>query len=298
MYIVNLLLPDFTLILIGVILRKVTNWGDAFWTGMEKMVYFLLFPALLFYSTARVPLKFDTTGKMLMVGLASLSAAIVLTWLGKPFLKATPMDYESGMQTGYRFNSYMALALASRMAGDEGTGLMALLIGFGVPLCNLAAVHALVHKNGGLLKELARNPLLIATTCGLLYSLLGLTVPDVAGAVLSRLGNASLAIGLLLVGAGLRLSGMRRAKLMSGFFIAVKLLALPAVALLLGRWVGLGERQLQIVVLFSALPTASSAYILAARLGGNGPLVAFLVSAGTVLSALTLPLWLWLLHRA
>ena len=67
-------------------------------------------------------------------------------------------------------------------------------------------------------------------------------------------------------------------------------------ALLLGRWVGLGQRQLQIVVLFCALPTASSAYILAARLGGNGPLVAFLISAGTAVSALTLPLWLWLLH--
>ena len=137
---------------------------------------------------------------------------------------------------------------------------------------------------------------MIATACGLLYSLCGLPMPDVAGAVLSRLGNAALAIGLLLVGAGLRLSGMHQARLMSGFFIAVKLLALPAVALLLGRWVGLGQRQLQIVVLFCALPTASSAYILAARLGGNGPLVAFLISAGTVVSALTLPLWLWLLH--
>ena len=121
-------------------------------------------------------------------------------------------------------------------------------------------------------------------------------MPDAAGAVLSRLGNAALAIGLLLVGAGLQLSGVHQAKMMSGFFLAVKLLALPAVTLLLGRWVGLEERQLQIVVLFSALPTASSCYILAARLGGNGPLVAFLISAGTALSALTLPLWLWLLH--
>lgn len=206
------------------------------------------------------------------------------------------MDFESGMQTGYRFNSYMALALASRMAGEEGTGYMALLIGFGVPLCNLAAVHSLVHKNGGLLKELARNPLLVATGCGLLYSLSGLPMPDVAGAVLSRLGNAALAMGLLLVGAGLRLSGVHQAKLMTGFFIAVKLLALPAVALLLGRWAGLGTLQLQIVVLFCALPTASSSYILAARLGGNGPLVAFIISAGTVLSMLTLPLWLGLLH--
>lgn len=47
----------------SVSLCKVTNWGDAFWTGMEKMVYVLLFLALLFYSTARIPLKFNITGK-------------------------------------------------------------------------------------------------------------------------------------------------------------------------------------------------------------------------------------------
>ncbi|AMO96987.1 membrane transport family protein [Collimonas fungivorans] len=297
MYIVNLLFPDFSLILLGAVLHRISNWGAEFWTGAEKLVYFLLFPALLFYSTARTPLSFDTSGKMLMVGMAALLGAIVLTWLGKPWIKAAPMDYESGMQTGYRFNSYMALALAARLGGEQATGMMAMLIGFGVPLCNLAAVHALAHKSGGLLKELARNPLLIATACGLLYNLSGLPLPEVAGAVLSRLGNAALALGLLLVGAGLRLSGVQRAKALAGYFLAVKLLALPAMAWLLGQWLGLAPSQLQLVVLFCALPTASSAYILAARMGGNGPLVAFMISAGTMLSALTLPFWLWVLQH-
>jgi len=297
MYIVNLLFPDFSLILLGAVLHRISNWGAEFWTGAEKLVYFLLFPALLFYSTARTPLSFDTSGKMLMVGMAALLGAILLTWLGKPWIKAAPMDYESGMQTGYRFNSYMALALAARLGGEQATGMMAMLIGFGVPLCNLAAVHALAHKSGGLFKELARNPLLIATACGLLYSLSGWPLPEVAGAVLSRLGNAALALGLLLVGAGLRLSGVHRAKALAGYFLAVKLLALPAIAWLLGQRLGLAPSQLQLVVLFCALPTASSAYILAARMGGNGPLVAFMISAGTMLSALTLPFWLWVLQH-
>ncbi|SFI20262.1 hypothetical protein SAMN04515618_113109 [Collimonas sp. OK307] len=297
MYIVNLLFPDFSLILLGAILHRISNWGTEFWTGAEKLVYFLLFPALLFYSTARTPLSFDTSGKMLMVGMCALLGAVMLTWLGKPWIKAASMDYESGMQTAYRFNSYMALALAARLGGEQATGMMAMLIGFGVPLCNLAAVHALAHKSGGLFKELVRNPLLIATACGLLYSLSGLPMPEVAGAVLSRLGNSALALGLLLVGAGLRLSGAHRAKALTGYFLAIKLLAVPTMAWLLGQWLGLAPSQLQIVVLFCALPTASSAYILAARMGGNGPLVAFMISAGTMLSALTLPFWLWVLQH-
>jgi malonate transporter len=296
MQVISLLLPDFILILMGVIIFRITNWGEAFWAGMEKMVYYLLFPALLFYSTARLQLNLATTGKFVEVGVLALLAGVALTWIGKPFIKAGPMTYESGMQTAFRFNSYIALALASRLAGEKGVGLMALLIGFGVPLCNMAAVHALAHRSGNLLSELARNPLLIATGAGLLFALCGFTLPEVAGAVLSRLGSASIALGLLMVGAGLRLSGIREDKLMTTYFTAIKLLAVPAIAYVLGRWLELPTLQLQIVVLFCSLPTASSCYILAARMGGNGPMTAFLISLGTLVSAVTIPFWLMLVH--
>ncbi len=292
MSIVSLLLPDFTLILLGFILIRMTNWGPAFWSGMEKLVYYILFPALLFYATTRAPLEFATTGKLLQASMIAVGCGIALGWLAKPLFQPGPMIFESGVQTAFRFNSYIALAAASRLAGDEGTALMALLIGFAVPLCNMAAVHALTHKNGGLLKEMARNPLLVATAAGVLFNLAGLQVPEVIGATLSRLGNAAIAIGLIMVGAGLRLSGLHESKGISAYFIAIKLLAVPAIAFAVGRWMELPKLQLQIVVLFGALPTASSAYVLAARMGGNGPLVAFLISAGTLLSIVTLPLWL------
>lgn len=289
-----LLFPDFALILLGFLLMRLTDWGAAFWSGVEKLVYYFLFPALLFYSTARTPLDFGSTSRMLQVALGATCGGIALGWLAKPLFKVGPMMFESGVQTAFRFNSYIALAIASRLAGDKGTSLMALIIGFAVPLCNMAAVHALVHKSGGLLLELAKNPLLMATAAGMAFNLSGLPLPDVIGATLSRMANASIALGLIAVGAGLRLSGLSQAKGMAAYFIAVKLLAVPAIAYLAGRLLGLPPLQLQIAVLFSAMPTASSAYVLAARMGGNGPYVAFLISAGTVLSLLTLPLWLGL----
>jgi malonate transporter len=300
---ISLLFPDFALILIGLMLFRITDWGAEFWAGAEKLVYFVLFPSLLFYSTARTPLHFETTGAMVLIGTLASLTAIALTWIGRPLLRSQarkvpdqPLQYESGMQTAYRFNSYIALALTSRLAGEEGAGLAALLIGFGVPLCNMAAVHSMVQKDGHLLKELARNPLLIATAGGLLFNILGLNLPEVVGAIFTRMGNAAVAMGLLLVGAGLRLAGMHQGKLISAYFITIKLLIVPAVAYAMARYAGLPLLQMQILVLFCGLPTASSAYILAARMGGNGPLVAFQISAGTVLSALTLPFWLWVLH--
>ncbi|SRR5450830_195183 len=296
MQVFSLLLPDFSLILLGVVLFRITNWGEQFWSGTEKLVYYLLFPALLFHATARLQLHFESTGHLIQVGMLATIAGIGLTWVGKPLIKAAPMVYESGMQTAYRFNSYIALAIATRLAGEEGAGLMALLLGFGVPLCNVAAVHSLAHRSGNVFKELTKNPLLIATASGLLFSVAGLHLPEVASAVLSRLGSASLALGLLMVGAGLRLEGAHHNKLMAAYLSAIKLLAVPAVAYGLGRWYGLPMLQLQIVVLFCALPTASSCYILAVRMGGNGPITAFLVSLGTLVSAVTIPFWLTLVH--
>lgn len=294
MSVATLLFPDFSLILLGFLLMRLTDWGSQFWSGLERLIYYILFPALLFYSTAHTSFDFANTSRMLQVALCATVAGIALGWIAKPLFSVGPMIFESGVQTAFRFNSYIGLAIASRLGGVEGTSLMALLIGFAVPLCNMAAVHALVHKNGGLLLELAKNPLLTATASGMALNLLGLHIPDLIGATLSRMANASIAIGLLAVGAGLRLSGLQESKGIAAYFVGVKLFVVPMVGYVLARWIGLPPLQLQIAVAFCALPTASSAYVLAARMGGNGPFVAFLISASTVLSALTLPLWLGL----
>lgn len=294
MSIATLLVPDFLLILIGFLLFRFAGWGDQFWAGVEKLVYYVLFPALLFYSTARTTFDFGTTGKLLQVVLFASLSGIALGWLAKPLFNTAPMVFESSVQTAFRFNSYIGLAIASRLAGEQGTSLMALILGFCVPLCNMAAVHALAHKSGGLFKEMLKNPLLVATIGGMAFNLLGLHLPDIVGATLSRMANASIAIGLMTVGAGLRLSGLHEAKGLAAYFLAVKLLALPLIGYATGLWIGLPPLQLQIAVMFCALPTASSAYVLAARMGGNGPFVAFLISASTVLSAVTLPLWMGL----
>lgn len=296
MHIVNLLLPDFMLILFGAVLFRVTNWHDEFWIGMEKLIYYVLFPALLFYSTARSPINFGTTAQFLQIVIATCVAGIVLGWLAKPLFKAGPMIFESGLQTAFRFNSYIALAIAGRLGGDEGASLMGLAIGFAVPLCNMAAVHALVKDKGNLLMELVKNPLLMATMGGVIFNLLGFHLPDLASAFLSRLGNASIALGLIMVGAGLRLNGLEASKGIAAYFLVVKLLFVPIVAYALGLWIGLSPLHLQMVVMFAALPTASSTYVLAVRMGGNGPFVAFLISAGTLISMASLPLWLALLQ--
>lgn len=296
MSVATLLIPDFALIVLGFLLARFANWGGHFWAGVEKIVYYLMFPALLFYTTSRTPFNFTTTGHFLQIAFIATACGMGLGYLAKYFFTSAPRVFESGVQTAFRFNSYIALALASRLAGDQGTALMALLIGFLVPLCNMAAVYALAHNSGKLLIEIAKNPLVVGTASGVIVNLCQIPVHEAINATLSRLGNASIALGLLAVGAGIRLSALHEAKAMASYFLTIKLLVLPLIALLLGHWMQLPLLQLQIVVIFCALPTASSAFVLAARMGGNAPFVAFLISASTVLSAITLPFWLSLVH--
>jgi predicted permease len=293
MSIATILLPDFTLILLGLLLRRFTRWGDEAWAGMERMVYFVLFPALLFYSTSRMPLDFGATGRLLEGGLLVLLGGVLLGWVAKALFNSSHKDFASGVQTAFRFNSYIGLALASRLGGSEGLALMAVIVGCTVPLCNVAAVWALArHGQAALWKELVRNPLILATAGGLATNLMGLHAPEVVGMTLSRLGSASTALGLMTVGAGLQMSGATGTAGPVAWWTGVKLVAMPCVAWLAGRHLPLTALQYQIVVLYASLPTASSAYILAVRMGGNGPMVAATISLMTVAAIVTTPLWL------
>jgi predicted permease len=212
--------------------------------------------------------------------------------LPKFFIKLPPLVFASVFQCGYRFNSYIALAVAGMLFGAPGIATMGLIVGAAVPLANFTSVWMLArHGEVGVWREVARNPLIWGTLTGFMLNLAGFVPPQAVQAFLGRLADASIALGLITVGAALRLDGTPGLRGISLWLVLVKLLALPLVAIGVGSWLGLQGLNYQIVVLFAALPTASSAYILAMRMGGDGRSVAWLISATTLGSMLTLPFW-------
>ncbi len=288
-----LLLPDFLLILLGFLLVRYTSLHKDIWTGAEKLVYYLLFPALLFNSINQTRFDWSGTSTMVLVAASAFFTAMLLGYISQWFFKANHKSWASGFQTSFRFNSYIAFAAAGRLAGEEGVALMALISGCLVPIANAAAVWALAkHSETHLLKEIGKNPLIIATVLGLGSNLLGLTMPDYIAMSLQRLGAASIALGLLSVGAGLMWIENKKDGALIAYWTTVKLMIAPAIALTVGRLMDLPPAQLTIVVLFGALPTATSAYVLANRMKGDGPLVAACISVMTLLASLTLPIWL------
>ena len=287
-----LLLPDFALILLGAAIRRWMHLGDHFWNGVEKLVYFILFPALLVNAIMRTHLDLGAAGPLLATAFAAMAAGMGLALLPRLFIAVPAMAFASVFQCAYRFNSYIALAVAGMLYGSPGIATMGLVVGAAVPLANLASVWMLArHGEAGLWREIARNPLIWATAGGFLLNVFGFVPPAPLQAFLGRLADASIALGLITVGAALRLGGQTGMRGLSLWLVGVKLLALPLVAIVVAPLVGLQGLAYQVAVLFAAMPTASSAYILAMRMGGDGRSVAWLISVTTLASMITLPIW-------
>ena len=290
----ELLAPDFSLILLGFLLCRYTALNRAVWEQAEKLVFFVFFPVLLFHSIVKSPLDLSATSGLIMGGLTLAASGIALTyvlpylpWLGA---RIDRREHAACAQIGFRFNSFIALAMAERLAGPEGLLLIAVLIGVCVPVFNMAAIWPMArHSETHFGRELLRNPFIIATVSGLLANLMGFHIPNWLEPSVSRIGAGSLALGLMAAGAGMRLGSMKEAKALSVAVLLIKHMLLPLVALFLSHALDLSKAQTLVLLAFSALPTAPTAYVLAARMGYNGPLVAGLVTLSTLLGLLSLP---------
>ena len=288
-----LLLPDFLLIALGVALSRSRQFDDGFWAGVERLVYFVLFPALLFRSLAGSPRGFADAGSLALVAFGFTVAGMLLSALAHPLFRLPHPTFAACFQCGFRFNTYVALAAAARIGGADGVATMSLLVGMLVPFVNVVAVAALARGQGfGIVAAIARNPLVIACVLGIGWNVAGAPIPAIAGRILELLAAAALPLGLLAVGAGLRSSRSTLSPPALAWWIAVKLIAVPAVAFALARALGLSPMERQIAVALAAVSTAPSAYILAVQMNANGAAVALLISSGTLIAAVTLPLWI------
>jgi malonate transporter len=293
MSIAELLVPDFALIALGFLLRRYGGFADEFWRGLERFVYYILFPALLFGALARGGIRFGAAGGLIATALIFTSAGIVLGYLAKPLFSPPKMVFASGFQCAFRFNSYVGLAILGTMHGLDGIAVFGLLVGVMIPVANVVAVWALAHHGDGRLwGELARNPLIVSTLAGIAWALFGLPVPTIASTTLHFLGEAALPIGLIAVGAGLHLEALTERKRLMSYLVAVKLLAVPAVGYVAARTFGLTGVYFDSALVLAALPTASSAYILATQMKGDGRLVASVIALNIVAAIVTLPFWL------
>jgi hypothetical protein len=290
------LAPIFVVIALGAVIRARGFDPPGFWTGAETVAYRLLFPPLLFLTTARAELE----GFVVLPLAAALIGAIGLTggatFLLRRALDVGPAAFTSVFQGAIRCNTYVAIAAASALWGEAGLTVMGIVAFVAVSTVNIASIVVLIAAQGGPLRPrqlawpVVGNPLIQGCVLGFAWNALGFPLPGVVEASLEVLARGSLPLALLCVGAGLNLGALGHRPRALIATSALKLLALPLATAVLCRLFGVDGLTLAGAVLFTSAPVAASAFVLARQLGGDAPLLASLITITTIAAALTMPL--------
>jgi hypothetical protein len=295
------LVPVFVLIVMGFVLRRWLIAEDAHWLGLERLLYYVMFPALLIGTMARADLA---QVPALAVG-GTLFAAVVLVaglclalkpalarWLG-----ADGPAFTSLFQGSTRWQTFVALPVAGNLFGDLGLALASVAMIAMTPTLNVLCVWVLARYASpntpnwrAILLAIARNPFIWACVVGAALNPVSAAIPQPVHTVIDALGRSSLALGLLIVGAGLRIEEMTRLRPLTLPTCLIKLGVMPAVALGIAVACGLSGANLVVIACCTAVPAASNSYILARQLGGDAPLMAQILTVQTALAAVTMPL--------
>ena len=294
------LLPVFLLIVLGFALKRSLMRLETQWHGLERLTYYVLFPALLIQTLVKADLS---SVPVAGVGGALLLSVLLMSLLClalRPMLAKFAVDgpaFTSIFQGATRWQTYVALAVCGNLYGNTGLALASVAMVAIIPLVNVTSVSVLAHyaspekpSVGSIAMTVVRNPLIWACAIGLAINVTHLPLPRIWHEVADALGRSSLGIGLLVTGAGLQLQGMFRPSLAASVAVVLKLILMPVLAVTLALVFGVSGSNLAIVSACAAVPASSSAYVLARQMGGDAPLLAQIITLQTILAALTMPI--------
>jgi hypothetical protein len=294
------ILPIFGLILIGFVLYRLDFPGVGFWPVSERLTYYVLFPAMLVSGLSGRQFDASSLGLSLtLIGAVCLMGAFLV--FTRTMFRLDGPVFTSVFQGAIRPNTYVGLSAAAGLLGPDWMALSAVALLTLIPLVNVLCVLVLSRhgKHGGGLGrvglELIKNPLILACVVGMTLSVLKLPLPGVLLDLLTILGKAALPLGLLAVGAGLRFTGIGASSLPVALASLAHLVALPLAAYGCARLLGVDGPAVTTALIYTAIPVSVSAFILARQMGGDHDVMALIITAQTVLSALTMPLILALL---
>ena len=302
-----LIAPIFGLIVLGHVLRRRGIPSFEFWQLNDKLVYWVLMPSLLFYKTSTTDYDVALIGSFATVILGGFACAVMFGIVIWRFANLSGPTASSVLQGAARHNTFIALALAERLYGPEGLALATLASAMLIPTTNISIVSLMVVMTSNakglriipsILRDLMRNPLLLAVAAGILSNLIISDEIPVLHDMTRILGQGALPIMLLSVGASLHVKAMAASTKPMLLATTGKMIIFPIATFFIAKIVGLSEMQTIIALLFASAPTASAAYTLARQMNGDAPVMAAIITTQTALSFLSIPATLILAQMA
>ena len=296
-----LISPVFILIILGNILRRIGVPDLSFWDVNDKLVYWVLIPALLFHHISQINLSssmFYSYGVVILSGLFIVT--IVAISLGK-LLGYSSESWSSILQGAARHNAFIALAIAGSLFGDVGLAIGAVFMLLYVPSINIVVISIMVSnlnqpgqtdsKKGiaNIFVELIKNPFILAMIAGLIFSLIDSEKIVIIHETSGLLGSAALPIMLLTIGAKIKVRDLALKITPILISNSLKLIAFPVIAYFVAKFMGLSQLEVIVAVIFASVPTAASSHALAKQFGGDAQLMTSIITTQVALSFITIP---------
>lgn len=306
MFSVGAILPVFGVMVLGFLLRRRGFLTQGFCQTGNRLVFNLCLPAMLLRQIASMGGVRAADGSFLLYAFAATLAGVLAVWLPAHFFMKDKTQVGAFAQGAFRGNTaLLGAALLQSICGSQAYAPLIILAA--VPVYNVLSVVVLSLEAGGggtldrarvlgALKQVARNPILLGILAGMPFALTGRSIPLPVDKVLSMLGGLASPLSLLIIGAGFRWQAAlenRRTTLLAAL---VKLVLLPAAALPPAAALGFRGEALVALLVMSGTPSAVSSYIMAENMGNDGVLANGIVAVTTLLSAVTLTGWIFLLR--
>lgn len=296
-------LPVFLVVILGALMKRAPWIPDQMWDGLERVGYYMLFPALLFTTLSTANFGSLPAGKITVAALGMIAAVTFVLLAGWPLARRAGIPastYTSIFQTTSRWNGFVALAVAEKLYGKPGIEVVAYVMAIIVLPLNVINVGVLLSMTGSgrtlgdFLKQFIRNPIILGCGIGVIFNLLRIHVYPPLEDTIEMVARTSLPLGLMMLGAGLRISDALRPGAAALWPVGLKLLFTPLMVVLFGVAMGIDGVTLLALCVCGAVPTAMNGYLLAKQMGGDAPLYAAVTTLQTAASFFTIPLALYL----
>lgn len=293
------ILPVFLLVVLGVLLKRWRLIDRDMWNGLEQLGFFVLFPSLLFTTLANAEFSGMAAGRIAIGSIGSvtlIAAVLALCW---PLFRAAGVGgptFTSVFQTSTRWNAFIALAIAEKLYGAQSLTLVALVATLIIIPINLYNIGMLVWFGGGTrsLKTFAQkiltNPMIIGSVLGVAINLLGIEIYKPLMQTVEMVADTSLSLGLIMVGAGLKLADALKPRPLTLLPVVLKLVFMPLVMTGAAYALGMRGEQLLTIAMGASVPTAMNGYVLAKQMGGDAPFYAAVATLQTIASFFTIPM--------
>lgn len=292
------IIPVFIAIFIGNGLRRINILPLEFWSGLEKLCFLLLYPALIFITINRANFTELSLGKIviaLSIAIGLMSLLTLALWPAFKRLKVSGPTFSSVFQSSIRWNGFLALVIAENMFPPEAAALVGLVMAAIIVPVNVFSVAVIAWfttsnpNYRSVLKQIAINPLIIAACLGILLRYLPGGIPNPIMDGLQLLARAALGMGLLSIGAGLRLGDLFKPAIAVYFPTFLKLIVFPVLLISCAVLIGIRGPELSYLALCASVPTAMNGYVLARQMGGDADNYAITVTVQTVVAFFSIP---------